>query len=180
MRTIILLQILLIIISLAIVLSKNNLRIVIFFSIFSLVSASLYYFYKSPDLALAEAAIGSAIIPLIFIIAISKQKEFLVVSHLDEDDNFLDIEPVKGKGYKLLDEFTDYYKLKLTIGNSSYDELHGIFRVKNVDLVVKKSQNDEYIIEGKETSILMNKLEQMAENYEDINIFKIAEGEMDD
>ena len=68
------LQVLLIFLSIFIIRSKNNLKAIIFFSTFSLVTASFYYFLKAPDLALAEAAIGSAIIPLIYIIAISKQR----------------------------------------------------------------------------------------------------------
>lgn len=179
MKIINLLQLLLILISVLIVISKNNLKIVIFFSTFSLVSASLYYFLNSPDLALAEAAIGSAIIPFIFIISISKQSEFLVVSHINKDEHFLDIR--KGRGFKILSDFTKHYNLKLVINNSKDDELYGIFRSRNVDLVVEKcSESGKYLLKGKKTSILMNKLEQMTKNDVDIEVVKIEEGEMDD
>lgn len=182
MKIINLLQLLLILISVFIVISKNNLKIVIYFSTFSLVSASLYYFLKSPDLALAEAAIGSAIIPFIFIIAISKQREFLVISHISEDENFLDSNKLKqGRGYEVLNDFTKHYNLKLVINDSNYDELHGIFRIRNVDLVVEKcSDSHKYLLKGKKSSILMNKLEQMTKSDSEIEIVKIEEGEMDD
>ncbi|MTI48472.1 Na(+)/H(+) antiporter subunit B [Sporosalibacterium faouarense] len=177
-----LLQILLIFLSISIMKSKDNLKVIFFFSAFSLVSASLYYFLKSPDLALAEAAIGSAIIPLIYIIAISKQRQFLVVSHVNKKDGFLDNrELFKGKGYEILDNFTKHYNLKLIINHGKYDELQGIFRSRNIDLVVEKSkESGKYILKGKKTSILMNKLEQLTKNEDDIEVIKIEEGEMDD
>jgi len=179
MKIINLLQLLLILISVLIVISKNNLKIVIFFSTFSLVSASLYYFLNSPDLALAEAAIGSAIIPFIFIISISKQSEFLVISHINKDEYFLDNR--KGRGFEILNDFTKHYNLKLVINNSKDDELYGIFRSRNVDLVVEKCcESGKYLFKGKKSSILMNKLEQMTRNDIEIEVVKIEEGEMND
>lgn len=175
MSIIVLLQILLIIIALAVTFIKDNLKMVIFFSVFSLISASLYYFYRAPDLALAEAAIGSAIIPLIFIISISKQREFIVITDLKNDD-FLDVLPKEGKGYKLLSEFTDYYNLNLVITEDRENTIFGIFRLKNVDLFVRKN-DDKYILEGKRTSIIMNKLAQMIDGYPEIDIVFIEEGE---
>lgn len=182
MSTIHLLQILLIFLSIYIIASKNNLRSIIFFSAFSLITASIYYLFRAPDLALAEAAIGSAIIPLIYIIAISKQREFLVVSHISEKDDFFTCSNESiGKGYELLDSFTKHYNLKLIINHGKYDELYGIFRSRNIDLVIEKSEESgKYILKGKKTSILMNKLEQLAKDSEEIEVIKIEEGEMDD
>jgi len=155
---------------------------IIFFSVFSLSAASLYYFFSAPDLALAEIAIGSAIIPLVFIITISKQREFLVINHITGQDNFLDYDSaLSGKGYKILDAFTKHYNLKLVIKHDDYDELHGIFRVTNVDLVVEKcKKSGKYILKGKKSNLLMSKLEQLTENDRDIDVIRIEEGEMDD
>lgn len=171
----ILLQILLIIISICIIRDKDNLRIVVFFAVFSLITASLYYMYHAPDLALAEVAIGSAIIPLVFIIAISKQKEFLVVSHIKED---VFLNPQHGQGYTLLKQFADLYGLKLVITEEDYDQLQGVFREKNVDLVVDFCPNTNiYVLKGKKTSILMNRLQQITQNYNNIKVVMIEEGE---
>lgn len=182
MKVINLLQLLLILISVFIVISKDNLKIVIFFSTFSLVSASLYYFLRSPDLALAEVAIGSAIIPFIFIISISKQRQFLVISHINDEVHFLVNEKVGiGKVSEILNDFTKHYNLKLVINHSKYDQLHGIFRSRNVDLVIEKCpHSSKYLFKGKKSSILMNKLEQMTKHDNEIVIVKIEEGEMDD
>ena len=65
------LQGILIILSIAIVVHKNNGTIIILIASFSLVTASLYLINRAPDVAIAEIAIGSAIIPLIYVISIS-------------------------------------------------------------------------------------------------------------
>lgn len=176
------LLLLLIFLSVYIIKTKNNLKAIIYFSAFSLISASVYFFLSAPDLALAEAAIGSAIIPLIYIIAISKQREFLVVSRISQDDPFLyHNQDIKGKGYQLLEEFTKHYNLKLVINHGKYDELHGIFRIRNIDLVIEKCMDTgKYFLKGKKSSILMNKLEELTKAQLNIVIIKIEEGEMDD
>ncbi|SKC64938.1 Na(+)/H(+) antiporter subunit B [Maledivibacter halophilus] len=168
------LQIILIIVTITIVKSKNNIRLVVLFSLFSLITAALYYLNKAPDVALAEVAIGCAIIPLIFIISISKQQEFVVINHTN--DNFLESEI--GLGYSLLQDFTNHYNLKLSIYNIGPDNLKGVFRSRNVDLIVEKSQSDDkYILKGKESTILINKLEQMTKDISNIEIIKVSEDE---
>ena len=84
---------LLIIILIVIIFSKENLKIVIYSSVFSLICAILYFLYSAPDVALAEAAIGSAIVPLIYIISISK--------HSKVDNSYNEIE---NKNYTSLSE----------------------------------------------------------------------------
>lgn len=167
-------QVLLIIIIIVIVLSKDNIKMVIFFSFSSLVTALLYFLNKAPDVALAEVAIGSAIMPLILIASISKQREFIVISHIEDD--FLT--SGEGIGYKLLEDFSKYYNLKLRIYNSDIDNLSGIFRERNVDLIVEKSRKgNKYLLKGKKSSILMNKLEQMTKDESKIKIIKVGEYE---
>jgi len=171
------LQILLIIITIVIVANKDNIKIVIFFSFSSLITALLYFLNKAPDVALAEVAIGSAIMPLILIISISKQREFVVISHIDDD--FLTSQECIG--YKLLEDFAKYYNLKLRIYTSDINNLRGIFRENNVDLIVEKSKkSNKYLFKGKKSSILMNKLEQMAKNESIIKIIKVGENETHD
>lgn len=168
------LQLLLIIIAIAIIKNKNNIKLAVFFSLFSLITAVLYYLNKAPDVALAEVAIGSAIMPLILIVSISRQREFVVINHTEDD--FLDSE--SGAGYELLMDFTKHYNLKLKIHNIELDNLKGIFRSRNVDLIVDKSESeDKYLLKGKGSTVLMNKLEQMIEDIPDIDIIKISEDE---
>ncbi|SHJ82836.1 Na(+)/H(+) antiporter subunit B [Paramaledivibacter caminithermalis] len=167
-------QVLLIITTIVIIKSKSNIKLVVFFSLFSLIAAILYYLNKSPDVALAEVAIGSAIMPLIFIVSISRQREFVVINHTEDD--FLDNKV--GTGYNLLMDFTKYYNLKLRIYNIDLNSLKGIFRSRNVDLIVEKSKADgKYVLKGKESTVLINKLEQMIKDIPNIYIIKISEAE---
>ncbi len=86
-------HLLLIIIIITIIKSTENLKIVIYSSIFSLMCAILYFLYNAPDVALAEAAIGSAIVPLIYIIAIAKHSK-----------QIKDKSEIKNKNFTTLDE----------------------------------------------------------------------------
>src|SRR5210317_459337 len=79
------LQGILIVLAIAIVLHKNNGTIIILIASFSLVTASLYIINRAPDVAIAEIAIGSAIIPLIYVISISRQREFIVLDKVMDD-----------------------------------------------------------------------------------------------
>lgn len=170
-------QIILIIIALAIILMKDNLKIIILLSSFSLLSASLYFLNKAPDVALAEVAIGSAIMPLLYILSISKQREFIVISHVE--DAYLSS---TGKGFQLLKQFTEFYKLKLYIlPNQEDTELKGIFRKSNVDLIIEKDdKSDLYFLIGKESSTLMNKLQQMVKDDQHTMVIKVKESETRD
>ncbi len=176
-----LIQVLLIAISISIVFSKDNTRVVVFLASFSLLSACLYFLNKAPDVALAEVAIGSAIMPLFYILSISKQREFIVMSHVD-DDYLKNEKNQKGKGYLLLENFTDYYKLKLYIFNDAEKaELKGIFRKSNVDLIIEKDEStNTYFLIGKQSSILMNKLAQLVENDDKTIVVKVKESETRD
>ncbi len=171
------LQILLIITAILIVLDNNKIKIIVFFSVFSLITASLYYFNSAADVALAEVAIGAAIMPLILTISISKQKEFIVINHID-DLFFKKDSSFKGEGYKLLEKFAQHYGLTLKIYLNNSSDIRGVFRKSNVDLVIKKStDSDKYLLKGKKSSILMNKLSQMVKHNDNIELILIKEGE---
>ncbi len=54
--------------------SKDLLRAVIFLAVFSLVSALLFFILHAPDVALTEAAVGSGVSTFIFIWAVRKTR----------------------------------------------------------------------------------------------------------
>ncbi len=167
-------QVLLIIVTVAMVVNKSNMVIALMFSVSSLFIAILFFFNSAPDVALAEIAVGSAIMPLILIISISKQREYVVITHI-EDDFFIDEE---GEGYKLLEKFADTYNLKLNMQNRDLNNISGIFRERNVDLIIDRSEDgNKYYLKGKESSILMNRLERMTKNYDLIKVIKQEEDE---
>jgi len=175
------LQILLIFIALAIVLHKKTGTIVILIASFSLVTASLYVLNNAPDVAIAEVAIGSAIIPLIYVISVSRQREFIVLDKA-MDDFIITDEQFTGIGYILLKRFADFYHLELNITNDPMlgrqDEARDqrLIEDTNVDLIVTKDkETGDYILKGKASSLLMNKLEQMTKDYEHVRVVQFKD-----
>ena len=55
---------------------KDLLSAVIALCVVSLIAAVLFYLLQAPDVAMAEAAIGAALVTAIFVIAIRKTKRF--------------------------------------------------------------------------------------------------------
>ena len=55
---------------------KDLMNAVIASCIVSLIAAILFYFLQAPDVAMAEAAIGAALVTGIFVIAVKKTKRF--------------------------------------------------------------------------------------------------------
>ncbi|MFP4286676.1 MAG: Na(+)/H(+) antiporter subunit B [Candidatus Izemoplasmataceae bacterium] len=175
------LQILLIIMAISIIAHKNNGTIIILITVFSLITASLYVINKAPDVAIAEVAIGSAIIPLIYVISISRQREFIILDKAM--DNFIiDDGNFTGIGYILLKRFSDYYHLELNITNDARLCQIGKGREQivceqtNVDLIVSKDQETgKYQLKGKASNVLLTKLEQMAKDYDNIEVIKFKD-----
>lgn len=173
------LQILLIIIAISIVLHKENFTIIILIASFGLVAATLYALNQAPDVAIAEVAIGSAIIPLIYVISISRQREFIVLDRVNHDRFELDEENIQI--YELLTSFVETYDLKLnvTAGIEGSDE--ELTRELNVDLII--SYNDErqrFELKGKSSSILMVRLRDLCQDYPFIRVIGLKEGDQID
>lgn len=170
------LQLMLIGLALAIILHKNNGTVIVLIASFSLVTASLYIVNSAPDVAIAEVAIGSVIIPLIYVISISRQREFIVVDKALDD--FLRHDDFKtGIGYQFLRRFTDFYHLELNLTDDSplcyiddaTDQV--MCEETNVDLFISKDEKTgKYLFKGQESSLLMTKLEAMAEAYDQIEV----------
>ncbi len=180
------LQVLLIIMAISIVVHKNNGTIIILITTFSLITASLYVINKAPDVAIAEVAIGSAIIPLIYVISISRQREFIVLDKAMDDFIIAD-NAFTGVGYVLLKRFTDFYHLELNICNdvrlcslgAGRDQL--LCEQTNVDLIVTKDdERNVYILKGKASSVLTYKLEAMARDYDNIEVVKFKDRDFGD
>lgn len=177
------LQVILIILSIAIVVHKNNGTIIILIASFSLVTASLYLINRAPDVAIAEIAIGSAIIPLIYVISISRQREFIVLDKA-MDDFIIANENFSGIGYVLLHRLTDFYHLELNITNDSglcmLDENMDkvICQQTNVDLIVTRDEKTgEYVFKGKRSNVLMRRLQLIAQPFKNVRVELIKDGD---
>lgn len=172
-------QFLLIALALAIVLNKNNGTIIIFIATFSLVTASLYILNNAPDVAIAEVAIGSAIIPLIYIISISRQREYIVLDRVNDEFIYVDGE-LQGEGYLILQELATYYKLTLNFTNDIIGDDRILFEQGNIDLIVARDERTgKYIFRGKQSNIIMTRLEKMIKDHPRIVLEKYKDGEVD-
>lgn len=163
------LLLLLLVVTVLTVLQKNNQKLVIYFSVFSLVSASLYFYSHAPDVALAEIAVGSAFIPLIFLIAISKQRTFTVLLNNKEDFTY----------QNLIDEFINEENLKLKLLNASNvdheeaNSVSGVFRRLDVDLIIDYShKKNKYYLLCKRDNQLIDRFEKKVSHIQKIRIIR--------
>lgn len=158
-----------IVMAIIIVIEDEYFKMIIDFSIFSLFVSGIYFFNYAPDVAIAEIAIGSAIVPIMFLISISKQRSFIVAGDV-HGECFSE----SGECRDILEDFCDLYGLDFKIYEDiDQDELvlSGVFRVVNVDLYIKERQGlGGYFFIGKESSVLMHKLEVMTRDNPDIMV----------
>ncbi len=170
------LQILLIIIAIAIVLHKENFTIIILIASFGLIAATLYALNQAPDVAIAEVAIGSAIIPLIYVISISRQREFIVLDRVDHDR--FDLDEMNIKVYEILSEFVNTYDLRMNVCSDIKGTDEELTKELNVDLII--SYNDErkrFELKGKSTSVLMTRLRDLTSEISFIRVVTMKEGD---
>lgn len=170
------LQILMIIIALAIVLHKKNFTIIILIATFSLIAAALYIINKAPDVAIAEVAIGSAIIPLIYVISISRQREFIVLDKTRH--GFVDPdEKLTGEVYELLSKFVDDYDLRLNLCCDIEGKEEDLTNQLNVDLIISiDPKTKKYVLKGKSSSLLLSKLKILTVNHPRIEVKMLKGG----
>lgn len=161
---IILLLLLLVCLSIILLVVKNNLHLVMFFSVFSFTAAAVYFFSQAPDIALAEVAVGSAFIPLVYLIAIGKQKKFNVLLDFVGAKGQI-IEPESIRSFtEVLEQFCLDYSLELNLVHYEGEEgpnVQRIFRVGNVDLICHYHLAEDSIeMKGNASNIMLNSLEQ--------------------
>lgn len=168
------LMLLLLLMTIIIVMEKNNKRIIIYFSIFSLLAASLYFYNHAPDVALAEIAVGSAFIPLIFLITISKQRTFTVMLNTEKEFIFEDLVINFCKNENL--------ELKLVNAKDVYDDetksIHGAFRRHDIDVIVDYNpKKKRYDLTCKESNVMIDRFEQLATKEHGIRIIRTFDDE---
>ena len=167
-------MVLLLVLTLMIIKEKNNFKLVVLFSGFSLISAGIYFYNNAADVALAEIAVGSAFIPLIFLIAISKQRTFSVMNNTNQYFEYMDT----------LLEFCREENLKLKFYNENEIEdnetksIQGAFRSKDIDLIIEYDERKKiYEVIGKKSSILIVKYKEMTKKNKRIHVVRMADVE---
>jgi uncharacterized MnhB-related membrane protein len=171
------LQVLLIIIALTVIFHKENFTIIIYISAFGLVAAVLYAMNQAPDVAIAEVAIGSAIIPLIYVISIARQREYIVLDRVNHDRFELDEENLKV--YEFLNAFVDIHDLKLNVTSDISGDDYTLTDELNVDLILSYDDTlKKFVLKGKQSSILVTKLKKSAEVYDFLEVIALKDGEL--
>jgi len=171
------LQMFLIIVAIAIVLHKSKFTIIILISAFSLIAATLYMMNQAPDVAIAEVAINAAIIPLIYVISISRQREFIVLDKIRH--GFIDPnEKLTGEVYEALTAFTSKNNMKLNVCCDISGSEEVLTRDLNVDLILDKLPDSEtYILKGRASNLLFARLKEDTKDIEHIKIELIEDGD---
>lgn len=124
------LLIILILLALASITTPDLKKSIIYLGILSLTSSFLFLLYGAPDVALAEAIIGSAISTALYLIALKKYTHFNIVCLFAED----------GQKIRLLEHIEDYFNtdlrdVKFTYTNIDMDEVR---KTKEYDLIIVK------------------------------------------
>lgn len=163
------LQVLLVLVALAIIFHQNQFTIIILMSVFSLIVATLYMLNYAPDVAIAEVAINAAIIPLIYVIAISRQRELIVLDTLHHGQN-LSIETMQGEVYEFLRQFAKKQRLKINLCCDLTIHEKTLFDDMNIDLIIYQNEDNpsHYILKGKSSSVLLSSLHLAKKPYQNI------------
>lgn len=173
----ILLQLFLIITAIAVVMHQNHFTIIILMSVFSIIAATLYTINQAPDVAIAEVAINAAIIPLIYVIAISRQRELIVFDKLHHGKSIANLKAA-GDVYVYLDQFSQKHKLKLNLCHDLKASDKTVFQDLNVDVMVDRDGTEgPYILKGKSSNVLMKKMMKDLKGNKSIHFHMIEEGE---
>ncbi|QRN85564.1 DUF4040 domain-containing protein [Clostridia bacterium] len=181
----------LLVIVLAIIFSKSIIRAIIMLSVFSVISSLLYFLYQAPDVAMAELAIGAAVVPLIYVISITRQKKYIVIDNTK--DRFLE----QGMtGHMLLSQFCKSKNLELVVLREIPEKESFLFSKKDIDLIVERDSflsgtsisyqvkpcDRRYVFKGSQSSYIFNDLKQqlLKSPCAYARIESIEEGETDD
>jgi len=169
------LQIFLIVIALTVIFHKQNFTIIIFISAFGLIAALLYAINQAPDVAIAEVAIGSAIIPLIYVISIARQREYIVLDRVNHQD--FEFNEENAKVYELLNQFVLDHDLKLNVCSNIPGDEYTLTDELNVDLIISfDSKKKTFVLKGKKSSILIDHLKEASKELTFVEVVGLKDG----
>lgn len=167
-------QIFMICVAIAVILQKNNFTIIILMSVYSLIAATLYTFNQAPDVAIAEVAINAALIPLIYVIAISRQRELIVFDTLHHGD-IGPLSTFSGEIYDYLYAFSKKHKLRLNLCCDLDGSEQTLMQEMNVDLIITQT-GTTFVLKGKKNNVLMKKIVRELKSHPTIQTELIEEG----
>ncbi len=157
--------------------TKKLRRAVVYLGVFSLVSSFVYLLYGAPDVAIAEAIIGSTITTVLYLVALRKYRVFSI--YYTSSTNDQDIQQLKDSStfLKNLEAFLIKREIEPQIIYSA-DPIETILDQENFDLAIHHSNQNIQIYGCAEDYQLDAVEEYLQANHGDLNIHLIrcAEG----
>ncbi len=136
---------------------------VIYLAVFSLLAAFLYLLFAAPELAIAEAVIGSGLVTLLYLAALKRNRVFTIAVLAE------------GHRYRLTDAYINYIER-----SKALQEIHSFFELREFepqivyseklledalkdprfDMVILE-EKDEIVLYGSDESFVIEELELM-------------------
>ncbi len=136
---------------------------VIFLGIFSFICSFLYLYYGAPDVAIAEAVIGSGLVMLLYLTAIKRYRTYSIIVAVDQDERLQDSKIAElansGQG-KLLTEIESFCLSRELDPEIVYsrETRETIIAEGRFDLVVE-TEGQNFTVYGLEDNFLVDELE---------------------
>jgi len=138
---------------------------VIFLGIFSFICSFLYLYYGAPDVAIAEAVIGSGLVMLLYLTAIKRYRTYSIIVAYDQDERIRDATmhelagSEQGRLLQEIERFCLSRELEPEIVYSR-EEVQTIIDDGRYDLVVKAG-GAELTVYGRADNYLVDELEML-------------------
>lgn len=157
--------------------TKKLRRAVVYLGAFSLVSSFVYLLYGAPDVAIAEAIIGSTITTVLYLVALRKYKVFSI--YYTNDSNFQDIRLLKSESPFLynLESFLVKREMEPQIIYSR-EPIETILAQEKFDLAIHHTDQDIWIYGCPEDYQIDAVEDYLLTNHGDLNLhlMRCAEG----
>lgn len=167
--------ILLVVLAVFSIMSVSLRRAVIYMAIYSLLCSFVYLVYRAPDVAIAEASIGTAFTTIIYWVGIKRQK-VIRIYYLPCVLNGEKLESCEySQVYKVMEQFLKKKELEPLIINSE-SSLEEIRENELYDYIFQ-AVDDEIVLYGREEDHRLDELEKILNEKNNMNaiVYRIKE-----
>ena len=122
--------------------TNKVIRAVVYMGIFSLACSFCYLLYKAPDVAIAEAVIGSTLSTILFLVAFKKHK-VIKIYYKNQDDKAFDADFLEEKQSQVIDLIERFFFMRELQPSVVYtDETEELLKENNkYDMIVCQKGN---------------------------------------
>ena len=155
-------------------LRSENLRYaVIYFSVFSLICSVLYLYYQAPDVAIAEAVMGSGLITLLYLTALRRYKVYSICFTNTDVATVTDQDILRGsRRGQLIRDIEDFCLTRELDPQVTFtpQKVLDILKSGQHDLIIHQS-GDHTTVLGNRDNVILDGLETLfSMRYTDLNI----------